>query len=572
MRSLSEIQNLLSDLDNAVADELEDQDLDFKEWEASWSDAIKHAVKMAVCMANAGGGTVVFGVADSVIGRGNALKGVPPELDTNRLMREIYNQTDPKITPLFEFLNVPEGTGRLLIMHIHPGIPPYTNTAGQGWRRVGKDCQPLTGSQRSQVMVETGETDFTAKLIDNEDWKTLISASAVEKLREVAKKQKAPEELLQQSDTELFNSIGILKNSKMTLAGLLLVGSPESIEQYIPRYVWTFERMKDETDYIDRLDGREAWPIAMERILDRIHATNTIVTIPQGGMFHLEYRTYPEIALREALMNAFCHADFRLASPILIKQFPEKIQISNPGDFIGGVSPTNILHHQPVARNPYLVDVLIKLRLANRSHLGVPRIYRTLLMEGKEPPIYSSLGDGVMVILIASLFSPEFQRFVEQESKSGRELSVDQMLIIQRLIRFPEVDVETAVEITQAKSRAGVLEVLASMEQCGYLERSGNGHSLLYHISSGLQVRLQIEWPASSRYADRDELKQLVLKELGEKTAYGRGLSSSEIRRLTHLDRNQVYRLMNELVQEYPKIVRVPPRGRQSKYYWDTPQ
>ena len=42
----------------------------------------------------------------------------------NILKKAVYDQTDPKIIPLFEELRVPEGTSRLLIMQIHPGMPP----------------------------------------------------------------------------------------------------------------------------------------------------------------------------------------------------------------------------------------------------------------------------------------------------------------------------------------------------------------------------------------------------------------------------------------------------------------
>jgi ATP-dependent DNA helicase RecG len=51
---------------------------------------------------------------------------------------------------------------------------------------------------------------------------------------------------------------------------------------------------------------------------------------------------------------------------------PAKIGIgaavhSTADGLIGGVSPTNILRHEPLSRNPLLVDALT----ANRSNLGV---------------------------------------------------------------------------------------------------------------------------------------------------------------------------------------------------------
>ena len=39
-------------------------------------------------------------------------------------------RTDPHITPTFDWIEVPEGHGRILVMNIYPGMPPYTETNG----------------------------------------------------------------------------------------------------------------------------------------------------------------------------------------------------------------------------------------------------------------------------------------------------------------------------------------------------------------------------------------------------------------------------------------------------------
>src|SRR5260370_2233432 len=128
-------------------------------------------------------------------------------------------------------------------------------------------------------------------------------------------------------------------------------------------------------------------------------------------MFHFEYRTYPEVALREGLMESFSQADYRMGGPILVKQYPRKIEISNPGGFVGGISPHNILHHAPVARNPLLVEALTRLRLINRSNLGVARMFSALLIEGKEPPLIEEQGEAVKVTFLARALSVSFRAF-----------------------------------------------------------------------------------------------------------------------------------------------------------------
>lgn len=569
MHSLADIRLLLSELNAKPADELEDQDLDFKEWKGrNIKDALEMVIEAAVCMANGGGGTVVFGVNDKVMGRAKAVLGVPIDVDVNRLKKAVYDSTDPKLTPVFEELSVAEGSGRLLVMQIYPGLPPYTDTSGKGKIRIGKDCQPLTGTLRRRIMVETGETDLTAKEIPGKP-SSYLSASVMEQLREGARRDKAPADLLQMNDLDLLDTLGVIRNRKLTLAGLLIAGKEEAIRQHLPGYGWTHLRMRDDTQYTDRMDGREAIPAAIARVMDRIMADNPITTV-EYGPFHFEYRTYPEIALREALMNAFCHADFRISSPILIKQFPYKLEIGNPGSFIGGISPDNILHHQPVARNPLLVDALTRLRLVNRSNLGVSRMFQAMLIEGKEPPIIQEQGESVEVTFQGGKLSVPFRAFVAEESKRGRGLPVDYLLILQYLLRHPEVDTASASHICQ-RSEEEAREILSEMEvEREYLERGGTGRGTYWMLRPDLHRRLIADGhPERDRRIDWEAAKTRVLSVLRQRAEREEiGLSNAEIRQITHLDRHQVLRLMRELIAENPQV-KLIGRGRFARYKFE---
>ncbi|WP_218961472.1 ATP-binding protein [Desulfobotulus mexicanus] len=279
MRTMQEINQIIRELDHQIADDLEDQDLDFKQWDTKSMDkAVKKVVQMAICMANGGGGTVVFGVAEKVKGQGRAILGVPPEVDINILKKSVYDQTDPKIMPVFEELRVSEGTGRLLIMQIHPGLPPYTDTSGRGTIRIGKDCQPLTGTLRRKISVETGETDFTGETVSVIN-PALLSAVSMETLRNMAKAERAPSELLHQNDLELLASIGLIRNKRFTRAAILLAGTEAALRKYIPGHNWTFLSMKSDTHYENREDRVSALPISVSRIEELIVPYNPITTL-----------------------------------------------------------------------------------------------------------------------------------------------------------------------------------------------------------------------------------------------------------------------------------------------------
>ncbi|ADH86833.1 ATP-binding protein [Desulfurivibrio alkaliphilus] len=567
MKTPQQIEQLLPELDQRVADELEDQDLDFKQWDGKSMDkAVQLLIRMAVCMANGGGGTVVFGVADTVKGRSQAVLGVPLEVDVNRLKKAVYDQTDPKIMPVFEELRVPEGTGRLLIMQIHPGMPPYTDTSGRGTVRIGKECRPLTGTLRRKIAVETGETDFTAETVPGAT-RDLLSPSALEKLRNQARKERAPDDLLRLSDHELLAALELLKHGALTRAGLLLAGKEEALQNLMQGYVWTWLRMESDTHYSNRVDSRSALPIALERLEELINADNPITTL-EHGLFHFEYRVYPEIALREALLNALCHADYRLSGPIMVKQFPDRLEISNNGGFIAGITPENILHHQPAARNPLLVEALARLRLVNRSNLGVSRMFEALLIEGKEPPTIREIGESVTVTFLHRNLSGSFRLFVAEESQAGRLLGVDRLLILQYLLKHFEMDTATAARICQ-RSEEQARGVLADMEHLHYLERGGSGKGTYWTLSPELHSRLQESGTLEhSRRINWDAAKTRVLSILMDRAQRGdAGLSNREIRQITHYSRYQVIRLMKELMRENSAI-QPPGRGKHAVYIY----
>ena len=69
MKTRRDIEDLLDQIDAQTADELEGQDLDFKVWDgSSMRSAVRTVIDWAICMANGGGGTIVFGVADKIRG------------------------------------------------------------------------------------------------------------------------------------------------------------------------------------------------------------------------------------------------------------------------------------------------------------------------------------------------------------------------------------------------------------------------------------------------------------------------------------------------------------------------
>ncbi|MCH4985624.1 RNA-binding domain-containing protein [Macrococcoides goetzii] len=560
MKTTLEILELLNRLEYVVADELESQDLDFKKWNTrSYSENVNTILDYAVCMANGGGGTVVFGIADKTIGKIHAIVGIDDEIDTVELQRKVYDNTDPHITPFFEIVkvDVDESKKQLLIMHVQSDSPPYTLTSGKATIRLGKECKPFTGSLRRNMVDSSSSVDFTSEII-YEDWRKLISPTALEKVREYMARDKVDISLQTYSDEDLLISIGGLKNGYLTKGALLIIGKTSEIERIIPTYKWSFRKMISDTDYTTREDSTSAIPIALYELERYINTDNPIVTI-ESGLIHPEYNTYPIIALREALLNSFGHRDYRLSGTIMLKQYQDKIILSNPGDFVGGITPQNILHHPPVARNNHLMELLDRLKLVNRSNLGVSRIYKSLLLEGKEPPIYRKVGLNIELTFLSSSLNEKFIDFVEELSSDGKTIDVDHLLIIQYLIRHEEIDTSIASELIQ-RSTTQAKEILSQMKtEYQIIEAVGRGKGRYYTLSKESYDSLKNDMSYERQLnLDKQAIKIRILTVLKE-----RSLTNKEIRQITGYDQKQVQRLMKEMLEDG---VMLTGYGRGSKY------
>ena len=561
MITKQEVYQLLDKLESNIADDLESQILDFKQWNnRSLDDNMKTMLKMAVCMANGGGGSIVFGVSDRVKGREKAILGIPTDIDITKLQKRIYEKTDPHLTPVFEDIEVPEGTKRVLLMNVYPSNPPYTTSDGTATIRQGKDCLPFTGSLRREMVGTSSEMDYTSEVI-HEHWTELLSPSAMERIREIMTRERVDETLLTLSDEDLLRSIGALKGDYLTRGSLLLVGKSEVISKYIPQHRWSYRKMISDTDYSHRDDGTHSIPIALHELERYIAVDNPMVTV-ESGLVHPEFSTYPTIALREALLNAFGHRDYRMNGTIMLKQFKDKVVLTNPGEFIGGITPHNILHHPPVARNNHLMDLLDCLKLVNRSNLGVSRIFRSLLVEGKEPPIYREIGSNIELTFISSPLKKNFKNLINHMTQGDNQIDVDHLLILQYLIRHEEIDTSIAAEVAQ-RSMQQARELLSKMQNdFNLIESFGRGKGRYFTLSRSAYELLKGDMQYERRQGlDKEAVKIRILSIL--KT--DRSLTNKDIRQLTGMNRKQVQRLVKELEADGLKVI---GKGAGTKYIY----
>jgi len=488
MRTLKEIERLVLGLHHGSCGKEECGTMDIAPWNpSSMGDNLKLVVEKAVTMANVGGGTVVFGVAQQRTERGGAMCGVPWSVDVQHLIEKVSASTKPKITPVFAELRIAEGDVRVLVMRIPPGIPPYHSLLEERHLRSCQYRQYGLPSPRERSLRCTSDSDYTAEIIPGAP-ERMLSPSALEHLRSLAAQEQAPADLLQLRDRDFLSALGLLRQGKLTRAALILAGTERALSQHVPAYAWVFFRMKGSTQYSLRDCQAHALPKAVHQLGAHLASCNPETSVEHNGS-SFKTKVYPEKALREVLLNAFCHTDYHARQPIVVKVYPERIECDSPGVFVPGITPKNILHHQSLSRNPLLVEALGRLHLVNRSNLGISRMFGGFLCEGKQPPVLEQVGNFVRVTLKASPLYPEFCALLRAYAKRGHTFTVDELLILHHLLQHVELTTGEASSLTQ-RHRSEVEEVLLGLQKEGCLVGEEGKRGLLWHLHPGLYETL----------------------------------------------------------------------------------
>ena len=122
-------------------------------------------------------------------------------------------------------------------------------------------------------------------------------------------------------------------------------------------------------------------------------------------------------------------------SCVIIKQYPDSINIVNAGGFPSGVTKDNILTVNSKPRNRQVMEVLEKTGLVERTGQGVDKMYYNCLMEGKPLPDYSRTDDyQVDLCLRAKIVDEAFYIFLKEVQFSRKDkLNVFDLLTLDKI-------------------------------------------------------------------------------------------------------------------------------------------
>ena len=486
----ADIQALLDQLDHCIADDLESQFLDFKPWHGPKED-LKVASEYAACFANGSGGVVVFGVSDKVRGRTQAIQGAK-NYDIDVFRRGIFDGTRPGIDAEVEEINVPEGTGKLLIVRVAEGAgKPYGTAAGLFKQRVGKNCMPLDPAVFQRAQISTAAVDWSgapAMGVGLND----LDPLQIERARQTLRSKAPSSGLNELPDQAFLQGLEAVRGGQVTHTGMLLFARREVLAQRCPQAQFHYVFHASETT-VARND--------LERLplLEAVERIEQIFTGPMNpekeieiGLFKLRIPQFPLEGVREAVLNALTHRDYQNPGEVLVRHSANELVVTSPGGFVDGITPENILRHEAVPRNRTLANALVKLRLVESSGIGRRRIFRSALIYGKRRPEYTTDGHSVTLRIFNQGAHEALARLIARLDSQGADVGLDQLLVLDALRGQDFIDMAQAADVLQL-SKDDARRVLEGMCQppISLIERKGHTASATYHLAKGIATELK---------------------------------------------------------------------------------
>lgn len=187
----------------------------------------------------------------------------------------------------------------------------------------------------------------------------------------------------------------------------------------------------------------------------------------------LEREDVPEIptaATREAVINAFCHRDWRDPDSVQVAIFRDRLEIRNPGKLYDDLTIEEIRQgNVSRRRNPKIAALLHRIRYIEAWGRGVP-----LILEEAPDAEFKEFGS----LFIASFKREEFEgttpkTTAKTTAKRGLEMPEQhQQTIIQHLVKIPDATIPQLIEVT-GLSADGVRYHLKKLREAGKLVRHG---------------------------------------------------------------------------------------------------
>lgn len=492
-----QIQELLSQLDTG-----EDVDLECKSAKGGVPGSLWETYS---AMANTDGGTILLGIEQ----KGDDLHISGLQKSANKIRADLWNNLNNRGKVSTNLLT----EGDLRVVEIQGGqiIAMKIPRATRRQRPIFTGQNPLTGTYRrnyegdyhctqdevGRMLADQSEEPVDSLILENFCLEDLDDTS-LKQYRQRFASLRPSHPWLSEDNRGFLSKLGGWRRDRstgqegLTVAGLLMFGTMETIQEpeAIPQYQLDYrEKPADLPDvrWTDRLTLDGTWSGNVfqfyQRVIQKLSA-DLKIPFQLGQDLIRRDDTIVHEAVREALVNALIHADYRGQGGIVIEKYPDRFEFSNPGSLLismaqlrqGGISE---------CRNKSLQRMFQMMGVGEKAGSGIDKIHQGWASQHwRSPSIQEQVRpDRVRLVLPMISMLPERSVLVlkEQFGQTFETLSQEEVQAVVTAELEGAVTNQRMQEICD-RHPSDLTKILQGLVRRGFLSTVGQGRGTRYTL------------------------------------------------------------------------------------------
>ena len=414
--------------------------------------------------ANAAGGTLLIGVDDS--GR---VIGVKIDNVSRSRIQNILNAIEPHFPVIISEILINDKT--ILCVECESGTQkPYT-VSGAIIIRNGPNSEKITSVQRMRDFFQQSDKIF----FDEVECKSFnfgdhFADQQFSSFLKLAGISNSLDNITILQNLKLFSEKQLFKNA----AVLFFAKNPQLHFEWATTRCILFKGVDKHHIIDDKILGGNLLEQYYEA-LKYIYSKLAVEYIIANSGPRIEVWEIPEVAIKEALVNAIVHRDYyEKGARISIEIFDNRIEITNPGGLVNSIAKSDF-GKRSLSRNPLIFGLFQRLNMVEQIGSGITRIRQSINEASLEEPIFNLEG-----MFSVTLYRPfDFENWIDIFWKNVLNNSQYQILIqIHKNNHISKSNLLPLIGI----SKTAIDKNIDKLKEMGILERIGSDRGGFWKI------------------------------------------------------------------------------------------
>lgn len=430
-------------------------------------------ISMAAILNKHKAGTLWFGIRNN-----GTVTGIDVSDKTLRdLSQAIAAHIEPKIFPKISEITI---TGKRCIKIEFTGDDTPYFAYGRAFMRVADEDRQLSVKQLKGLIAAQSRESLRW---DNQPGNFTLADLDQTKLKRFVERAK----LAWDNGKNALAKLELIKDGKLLNAARLFFGVAP-IQLRCAVFLTT-----ESSTIIDRhdFDGDilELIEEAQKYILKNIH-----IGMRLEGMRRVDVPEISVDALREAIINAFCHRDYYDPDYIQVAVFKDRVEIRNPGKLFGNLTIDDLRKgNVSQRRNPLVADLFRRIEMVEAWGRGIP-----LILKYAPDVVFREIGSLFIVFFSRPSFSEQPEDEVIQSKPTAslktslkashktslKELTLKEKAVIDIIRKNPTITREALAERLNL-SVGGVRYNTDKLQAKGILRRVGGKKAGRWEVIEG---------------------------------------------------------------------------------------